>query len=137
MTTEVYPGLLDRIKALIADSIVIVILIFIISSVFSWFEHVPDIARIIAFVFVFLLYDPIFTSVFGGTIGHMIVGIRVKKDTDEQKNISFPLALLRYVVKAFLGGISLLTVSGNQQGKAIHDFVADSVVIYAKPREQI
>lgn len=137
MTDEIYPGLLNRIKALIADSVVIVILIFIISSVFSWFENVPDIARIIAFVFVFLLYDPICTSIFGGTIGHMIIGIRVKQDSDEQKNISFPLALVRYIVKAFLGSISLITVSGNQKGKAIHDLAVNSVVVYVKPQESI
>ncbi len=72
---------------------------FIASYVFSLFENVPDYARIIVFVFIFLLYDPLFTSIFGGTIGHMIIGIRVKRESNIQKNILFPLAILRFIMK--------------------------------------
>jgi uncharacterized RDD family membrane protein YckC len=35
-------------------------------------------------------------------------------------------------VKAFVGVISLITVTTNKQGKAMHDFVASSIVVYAK-----
>jgi len=135
MTVENYPGVFDRVKAIMTDSIVIVVFMFIASYVFSLFESVPDYARIIAFVFIFLLYDPLFTSTFGGTIGHMLLGIRVKRESNEQKNILFPLAILRYIVKAFLGVISLLTVTGNEKKKAIHDYLVGSVVVYVKSTE--
>src|ERR1035437_2836289 len=92
--------------------------------------------KIIAFVFIFLLYDPSFTSIFGGTIGHMIIGIRVKRSRNEQRNILFPLAIVRFIIKASLGVISLITVTGNIKRKAIHDFVAGSVVVYAKPEKR-
>jgi uncharacterized RDD family membrane protein YckC len=108
---------------------------FVASYIFSLFESVPDNARIIAFVFIFLLYDPIFTSLFGGTIGHMMLGIRVKRESDEQKNILFHKAILRYLVKVLLGWVSLLTVSGNKKRKAIHDFLVGSVVVYAKSEQ--
>ena len=132
MTVENYPGVFDRVKAIMTDSIVIVVFMVIASYIFSLFESVPDYSRIIAFVFIFLLYDPLFTSTFGGTIGHMILGIRVKRESNEQKNILFPLAILRYIVKAFLGVISLLTVSSNEKKKAIHDYLVGSVVVYVK-----
>ncbi len=135
MTEENYPGVLDRVKAIMTDGIVIIIFIFTISYVFSLFESVPDNARIIAFVFIFLLYDPLFTSIFGGTIGHMIIGLRVKRESNEQKNVLFHLAILRYIVKALLGGISLLTISGNKKSKAIHDFLVGSIVVYVKSNE--
>ena len=48
------------------------------------------------------------------------------------KNISFPFALVRYLLKMFLGWISLLTITANDKKKAIHDFVAKSVVIETK-----
>ncbi len=134
MTEENYPGVFDRVKAIVTDGIVIVVFMFVASYLFSLFERVPDYARIIAFVFIFLLYDPIFTSFFGGTIGHMMLGIRVKRESDEEKNIIFPLAIPRYIVKVFLGWISLLTVSSNEKRKAIHDFLVGSVVIYAKSK---
>jgi uncharacterized RDD family membrane protein YckC len=136
MTEENYPGVFDRVKAIAADGAVIIILMFAAANVFSLFESVPDNARIGAFVFIFLLYDPIFTSIFGGTIGHMMLGLRVKRESDENRNILFPLAIVRYIVKASLGLVSLLTVSGNVKRKAIHDYLVGSVVVYAKKKEQ-
>ena len=130
MTKEIYPGVAVRVKAVIADSFVIIIFMIIVTYTFSIFENVPDSARIIAFIFIFFLYDPIFTSLFGGTIGHMMFGIRVKREKNQQKNILFPLAIIRFLVKALLGWISLLTVSGNKKRKAIHDSLVGSVVIY-------
>ena len=132
MTEENYPGVIYRMKAIITDGLVTIILIIAITYIFSLFDSVHDNVRIIAFVFIFLLYDPLFTSIFGGTIGHMIIGLRVKRESNEQKNILFPLAVLRYIVKALLGGISLLTISGNKKNKAIHDFLVGSVVVYVK-----
>jgi uncharacterized RDD family membrane protein YckC len=131
MTEENYPGILDRVKAIFIDGIIIIVYMFIVSYIFSLFENVPDNARIIAFVFIFFLYDPLFTSLLGGTIGHMIIGIRVKRELNEQKNIQFPSAVLRYIVKASLGWISLLTITANKKGKAIHDMLVGSVVVYA------
>ncbi len=130
MLEERYPGILDRIKAIAIDGIVIVVFMFTISYFFSLFTSVPDSARIVAFVFIFILYDPLFTSIFGGTIGHMIIGIRVKRESDETKNILFPIAILRFIVKATLGWISLMTVYGNLKRKAIHDYLAGSVIVY-------
>lgn len=135
MTEDNYPGVFDRIKAIMTDGIVVVVYMFVASYIFSLFESVPDNARIIAFVFIFLLYDPIFTSLFGGTIGHMMLGIRVKRESDEQKNILFHKAIPRYLVKVLLGWVSLLTVSGNKKRKAIHDFLVGSVVVYAKSEQ--
>lgn len=125
------PGIIERVKAIVTDSIVMILFIILITYFFSLFNSVPDKARMIAFVFVFVLYDPLFTSIFGGTIGHMLLGLRVKRESDEMKNILFPLAILRFIVKALLGIISLITVSGNKKGKAIHDYLVGSIVIYA------
>jgi len=132
MTEENYPGIFERLKAIVTDGIILVVFMFVAAHIFSLYENVPDNARIIAFVFIFLLYDPLFTSLFGGTIGHMIIGIRVKRESNELKNILFPLAILRYIVKALLGWISMLTIARNTKRKAIHDILVGSVVVYAK-----
>ena len=134
MTENNYPGVFDRVKAIVIDGIVMIVFLFVFSYVFSLFENVSDYVRIIAFVFIFFLYDPLFTSIFGGTIGHMMIGIRVKREKNEQKNILFPLAIIRFVVKAFLGIISLLTVLNNYKRKAIHDYLIGSIVVYAKSK---
>ncbi len=130
ITKTVYPGIFDRVKAMTVDSIVLIILIIVVTDIFSSFESVPDSARIIAFVFIFGLYDPLLTSFFGGTIGHKTMGIEIKRVDSPEKNILFHLALLRYMIKVFLGWISLLTVSGNEKKRAIHDSLAGSIVVY-------
>ena len=129
-TKKDYPVLLDRFKAVFVDTVILIILLKIITDIFSLFDNVPDIIRAIAFIFIFFLYNPIFISVFGGTIGHRINGIRVKKEDNQNRNISFPMALIRFITKALLGWISLLTVSINDKKKAIHDILVHSVVIY-------
>lgn len=130
MDMQKYPGVSTRVKAVVTDSIVLVVFMIGAASLFESIKNVPDFARIAAFIFIFLLYDPLFTSILGGTIGHMIFGIRVKRETNQDKNILFPLAVIRYIIKALLGWVSLLTVSGNKKGKAIHDLVVKSIVIY-------
>ncbi len=130
MTEKNYPVLMDRVKAALIDSMFLIGEIILASYIFSLFENVPDYAKIIVFVFIFLLYDPLFTSLFGGTIGHMIMNIRVKRSRNEERNILFPLAIIRFIVKVFLGWLSLLTVTGNNKKKAIHDMVVGSVVIF-------
>jgi len=124
-----YANLPSRFKAATIDSIVLIGMMYLASEIFSLFESVPNYFRLTVSVFVFLLYDPIFVSVFGGTIGHSYIGISVKRDGDSKKNIIFPLAIIRFIVKVFLGWISLLTTTSNEKKKAIHDFIAKSVVI--------
>lgn len=124
-----YSTLIDRVKALTIDSIVIMVFGLITALSFNKIEHVPDYVRGVAFVLIFLLYDPIFTSSFGGTIGHLLTGLRVKKDQEPASKISFPAAILRFIIKVSLGWISLITITGNKKNKAIHDSIAHSVVI--------
>jgi len=132
MTEIKYPGISDRVKAVIMDSVVLIIFIIIITYILSSFENVPNNIRLISFVFVFGLYDPLFTTLFGGTIGHMMNGLSVRRDKNHSEKIMFHSAIIRFIVKAILGWISLLTVSSNDKRKAIHDLIVGSVVVYKK-----
>ena len=127
-----YAELMDRIKAAFSDMIVLVILMFLVTSLFSSYENVPTEARIGAFIGIFILYEPLFISAFGGTIGHFANGLRVKRSKTPNRNIIFPWAIVRYGAKMFLGIVSLFTISANYEGKAIHDIIVNSVVIKVK-----
>jgi len=129
MTQPMYAILPDRVKAAVIDSLILVALSYGISEIFSLFETIPQSIRIISFVLIFILYDPLFTSFYGGTIGHSYSGIMVKSEKFPKKNIRLPTAFIRFVLKVSLGWISLLTVTGNEKKKAIHDYVAGSIVI--------
>jgi uncharacterized RDD family membrane protein YckC len=130
MEEKQYPQVLIRVKASFVDVVVLLVLMIIISSIFQNIGSVNDYARIIAFIFVFFLYDPLLISILGGTIGHLVCGLRVRKESNEERIIPFHLAIIRFMVKAFLGWISLLTVTGNKKGRAIHDSIVGSVVVF-------
>ena len=130
MTTPTYPTLPDRIKAAIIDGVILISMIVGATYLFEAIKTTPDVARAIAFLFIFLLYDPIFVSSFGGTIGHMLLGLRVKREKDQSKNVFFPLAIVRFIIKALLGWISLITVTSNSKRNALHDMAVKSIVIF-------
>lgn len=129
-STQIYPHISNRIKAAFIDAVIIIVLMLLFTDIFSRFESVPDYYKIIAFVFVFLVYEPLMVSVFGYSVGHFLNDLRVKRHSNPSKNINILLALLRFVTKSLLGWISLLTISGNVERRAIHDMLADSVVIF-------
>lgn len=124
-----YGTLGDRVRALIFDMVVIAGLGVATALILDGFENVPDYVRGLIFILIFFLYDPVMISSFGGTIGHLSKDIRVRRESDNTKKILLPVAIVRFAVKLLLGTISLLTVTGNIKGKAIHDSVAGSVVV--------
>lgn len=127
---ENYALLIDRIKSAFIDSVVIVGFMYnTASEILSLFDNVPNFVKIIIFVFIFLVYEPLLVSLFGQSIGHSYAKVRVVKDDEIEKKITFPMAIIRFLCKAFLGWLSLLTVSGNKKKKAIHDLIANSIVI--------
>ena len=125
-----YPGVSERVKATVMDSMVIVFMMIGATYLFAQFDDVSAQVRTGGFIFIFGLYDPTMTSLFGGTLGHRCMGIRVSRKSDHGKNVAFPLALIRYVVKAMLGWLSLLTVGSSKTRLAIHDMAVGSVVLY-------
>jgi len=124
-----YPGVFLRVKAATIDSIVMVLFMVVATDLFSRFENVPNYARMIAFVFIFVLYDPLLVSLFGSTIGHRMSNLKVQR-FDNGKNINLGLAIIRFLIKATLGWISFFTVSTNKNRQAIHDSIVSSIVVY-------
>ena len=126
--TETYPDLSARIQSTFIDSILIIVLMFVFASILDKFENVPDWVRIAMFASLFIVYEPLCTSL-ACTLGNYIKGIRVRKYSDHSKRINIFQAIIRYMVKILLGWISFLTINSNPQKRAIHDFVAGSVMI--------
>lgn len=129
--TEIeYPTILDRIKAYTMDTLFVIILSMAVTSFFSNYDNIPENVRVITFISIFCLYDPILISLFGATMGHSMMNISVKREDNYNKNIKLHVAIFRFLFKVFLGWISFLTASRNKKRMAIHDIVAKSIVIY-------
>ena len=123
-----YPYLGDRIQSTFIDTVFMVMLMFLFSSILDGYENVPDWIRIVMFITVWLLYDPVCTSL-GGTLGNYIKGLRVRRLNNTGKRINILQAIIRYLFKFSLGWISFITINTNREKRAIHDFLSGSVVI--------
>ncbi|TAL26417.1 MAG: RDD family protein [Nitrospirae bacterium] len=80
-------------------------------------------------VAIILSYEPILTSALC-TLGQRITGIRVRK-LESGERISIPDAYIRSIVKLLLGIVSFFSIPVTRKRRALHDFVARSVVVYA------
>ncbi|MEP1490264.1 MAG: RDD family protein [Algibacter sp.] len=124
-----YAKIFDRVKAAVIDGIVIIGLMYSASQMLNGFDAVEIYIRVLIFVFIFLIYEPVLVSFFGATVGHFFSNIMVKQERNHSKNINIFRAIPRFIVKYILGWISLLTVNGNEKKQALHDFVGGSVVL--------
>lgn len=123
-------GIFPRIKAAFIDGIFIIMIIYSASFFFAQFDTINETSRSLVFIAIFLLYEPLFISIFGSSLGHMFCDLRVQKDNATGKNISFPVAIVRFLLKTALGWVSLLTIGGDSKKRAIHDLFAKSIVVY-------
>ena len=129
---ENYASLPDRVKAALFDSLLMILLIYLSSEILEMFDSVQTYVRVLIFAFIFIFYEPLFVSLFGGTIGHSRLNLSVKSLNDESKNLNFFQALIRYLFKVILGWLSLLTIGSTEKKTAIHDSIVQAVVLYDK-----
>jgi uncharacterized RDD family membrane protein YckC len=125
---NVYPSMLTRVKAMVIDYLVILILIVITSSIIGSSENFPVWVKIVLFIAI-LSYEPILTSL-GVTLGQLLMGIRVRNIKNTSKNINLFFSFVRTVVKGLLGFISFVMISFTNNKRAIHDMAAMSIMVY-------
>ncbi|MEO8852769.1 MAG: RDD family protein [Ginsengibacter sp.] len=131
---EEYPHLIDRIQSTFIDTILIVILMFLFSTILDRIANPSDWIRIVMFFGIWFVYEPLCITL-GFTLGNYIKGIRVRQFGDTSKRINIFQSLIRYIFKLLLGWVSFLTINGNTKRRAIHDFIAGSVMINYQPKK--
>lgn len=123
-----YPELSARIQSTFIDTLFIVLLMFVFSSILDRIHDPPEWLHIVMFVGIWMIYEPLCTTL-GCTIGNYLKGIRVRSVGDISKRINIFQALIRYALKVMLGWLSFLTIHQNTERRAIHDLAAGSVMI--------
>ena len=123
-----YPSITRRYFSTFIDGL-FAIGIFVLSSYILDTENTAATKiRIGIILFMFFVYEPIFTAYFC-TLGQKITGIRIRKFSTGNR-ISLIRAYLRIIVKIFLGIISFFTIPFTKNKRGIHDFAAGTLVIY-------
>ncbi len=124
-----YPRLLRRIQAVLIDSVITPVVFFISIIVVG---TLPTESSLLRGFFSFapaLSMEPLLVAFTGGTIGHHIIGLKVRY-VQEDKYISIFHALLRFVLKIFLGLPSLILVLITKRHQAIHDALSQAIVVH-------
>ncbi|MBP7558176.1 MAG: RDD family protein [Chitinophagaceae bacterium] len=123
-----FPSLKERVQSTFIDTLLIISLMFVAAAALDRFGPVPDWLRIVIFLTLWLVYEPLATSL-GSTLGNYLMKIRVREYGKPNQRINFLLALVRYVIKFLLGWLSFITISTNPEKRAIHDLAAGSIMI--------
>jgi len=124
-----YPRLLRRVQAVLIDSLIVPITVIGLIS----FSGVIDIEQAwwIKAILLFgpiIILEPGLVAFTGGTVGHHLLKLKVRR-TRRNKNIDIFSALIRFILKFFLGWLSLLTITSSKKHQAIHDFTVGSIVV--------
>jgi len=127
-----YPRLLRRVRAVLIDSFLIIMVIFTWWLSLPLLENAPIAVKLAYPVIAWLVFDPLFVSRLGGTPGHLLVGLRVV-NAGEPRSIGIVRAILRTLVKTITGWWSFILVLMTQRHQAIHDLLSHTVVILNNP----
>ena len=127
-----FPSLVTRIQGAFVDVIVLLVIFYSTAELISIAGGAPDWLRGGVLFSSLYLYEPFLISSFGGTLGHLAMGLRVKSTRDPEKKLFILNALVRILFKVLLGWLSFLTVTRNKRRRAIHDIFSGSVVMYKK-----
>lgn len=124
-----YPGIFIRIKAAFVDAVFLIIVSLAASDIFSNLPDSSEYLRAFFYILIFFLYEPLMVSISGATIGHQIFKIKVRR-VNTNKKINLFQAILRFVSKALLGWVSFFTMITSKKNQAIHDEIANSIVVF-------
>lgn len=127
-----FPRFLLRFKAAIWDGFFLSLVVyaaFLLPSLLG-IEHIGAKAAFIAAVI--LLFEPLWVSVSGSTLGHHIAGLRVVS-ADTGSRLSLPRSIFRFLFRYVFGIYSFLTMLINRQHQALHDVLMQSLVVFRHP----
>ena len=132
MEVAEYPAVSSRVKAMMLDNVLIIGAMIVFNLILDGIGLELVEVRI-SLSGLILLYDPIMVAFTGGTVGHKVFDLKVKSIMNQEKNILLPIAIFRFILKLFLGWISLLSIGASSRNLAIHDALSASIVLYKKP----
>lgn len=125
-----YPTILRRYVSSLIDGLVLIAGATLVAFTLQGDGPVVTGVRLTLIFGLLLLYEPLLTSR-SATVGQRMTGIRVRRADDPTARIGIPQAYLRLLVKLPLGFISFFSMGFNKQHRALHDFAAGSVMVFA------
>ena len=123
-----YPNIGKRIKAVIVDYALFIIVLVSIIPFLAKIEIDYIWLKIIILLSPFFILDPLLVSLTGGSIGHHAMKIRIR-DVNKDQNINIIFASIRFILKNLLGLLSLILILFTKKHQAFHDLAIKSIVV--------
>ncbi len=121
-----YPSLLKRVQSTFIDGLITFFLIGVFTVVAN-FINIESITLKILAIILGLSYEPLLIKSYR-TIGQRIVRIKVINIQNGEK-VNLFNAYKRFFFKTLLGWVSFLIMFNNDKRRAIHDYIAGTVVV--------
>lgn len=127
MSTNDYPYLITRYKALLIDGVVL----FGGFAVTMLLVQADDLRPYAfgAYLIISFLYEPVMLATLSATIGHKMCNIKVVQFNAPDRKLTLMSGILRNVMKLALGWVSFLTINFNPEHRAVHDYASSSLVV--------
>lgn len=130
---QLYPRVIRRIQGGAIDGVVISVAAIGAIVLMTVLGIESGSAKAISALAVIFTLEPLAVSVTGGSIGHHVVGLRVRRVSSDRR-INILSAVIRFVVKTIAGLPSFLMLVTTQRRQALHDLLSGSVVVYKDGR---
>jgi len=126
--TAMYARFTRRVQAVYID-LIIFIVIAVVALLIGVNVESDNARRALgaAFFLSWFLYEPLFVSLTGGTLGHRYCNIRVV-DARDGGNIGSFRAFFRSLIKGFLSWYSFVVMAATSRHQALHDVITRSAV---------
>jgi len=127
--SEAYPRLLKRLQGVFIDGVIIPLAAIGTVVALTYAGVQTTWVKVLCPILVILLLEPVAVSSTGGSIGHHIVGLRVRKEGADER-ISLLAALVRMVIKTLFGLPAFFVALVTRRRQALHDLAAKSLMVH-------
>lgn len=127
-----YPRLIRRVRAYLIDGVLLMVVVYAWILCLPAFGELSLLAKMLALILPIMLIEPVLVAFTGGTIGHHIMGLRIR-DGSQGGNIGILRATVRAVVRTLLGWFSFIFVLITRRHQALHDYFIGSIVVLRQP----
>jgi uncharacterized RDD family membrane protein YckC len=124
-----YPSVPARIKAGVIDAVLLAAVMAAALVVYTLIGYETQLI-ILFVVAVFLLYEPLFVSYRGATVGHRLMGFQIIDGTTK-RTLSFTRSFVRFFLKTVLGIVSIVAAYLDKREQFLHDRIVGSRAILA------
>jgi len=125
---EKYPTLTERLQSTFIDRLLVLLFMFILTTVLEQFEGIPDHLTILLLLVLIFGYELICLTL-DFILDNYLKKIRVRDHLDLANCINIFQALIHNGVRLWLAWLSFLTINGNPNRRALHRLMVGGAMI--------